>query len=392
MIRRLLRPVLRLLPPLWTIATFLFCYGVIRAVEVFCCEMIRGLDPATVSEILRPLAIMESGAATFGAVLFALWRVCALHPIANWEYRQWLERTPWTPDRPLPMGSVFPGVVDVVVVALLCWLAGNVWPFSPMAPILGYLAAMTIAVCVIVGFTRQRIVLYSVLFGLGLALRLAASPLALLLVLAATFPLVLVGLRRSLEPECWPDFALSLSRLTDDKNRASKELGWPFGFLGPKAVPRLVRWPDTLAIALLSGWFLHAMLSHLVFCKAEDLGMCGIFLFGLAMLALARAFGYVLMYAAPISPLGRLLTGRWIIPRYDRVFVASLWAAMAAALGELIIALFAVPVAMGQPVVVALCAFLLLAVGPSFRNWQLTGGHRIHSSTVCNKASQYLQV
>ncbi len=392
MIRRMLRPILRSLPPLSTIVLFLFCYGFVQGTAVFCRVAYGKIDPAIAANVLKPFAIFDTLTATVGAVLFALWRVYGLHPLANSEYRQWLEQMPWTPDKPLPMGSVIPGLIDVVVLALLCWMAGRARPFSPLAPILGYLVASTIAGCVIVGFTRQRVVHYSLLFGMGLAVRLAMNPLWPLIVLAITFPLVLVGLRRSLEPSCWPSFALSTRSLSENKKRASKELGWPFGLLGPKAAPRLVRWPDTLAIALLSGWFLHAFLSHIPLSPAQDRGITPIVSFGLALLAIGRAFGYVLMYAAPISPLGRLLTGRWIIPGYDRVFLASLYAGLAIAVGESLIFRFAVPSALGQPVVVALCGFLLLAVGPTYRNWQLTGEHRINSSSVCTKAGPYVEV
>jgi hypothetical protein len=392
MIRKTLRAVLRHLPPLWLIATFLVCYGAVWGLEVLFRGILDALDPASKATLLQPFLVLEMGVAVFGAVAFAVWRVCALHPIVNQEYRQWLQRVPWTPDRPLPMGSVLPGLFDVVVLAVLCWMAGWPWPFSPLAPILGYLVMSTIAACVISGVTRQRAVLYGLLFALGLSIRLAGNPFLSLAVFAIAFPIVLVGLRRSIEPDRWPDYALSLRVLSEKEKPASKELGWPFAFLGPKAAPRLVRWPDTLAIALLVGWFLHAILGHFTFDLQESQALSQLVLGIAPLVALVRIVGYVVKHAAPISLFGRLLTGRWIIPGYDRVFLASLYTCVAVALAEGLVYQLNIPAVIGQPLVVALGVFLLLSVGPTYRNWQLTGSHRINPQTVCNKANPYVEV
>lgn len=392
MIRKALRTVLRHLPPLWLIVTFLTCYGAVWGLEVLFRGILDALDPASKATLLQPFLVLEMGGAVFGAVAFAFWRVYALHPLANQEYRQWLERVPWTPDRPLPMGSVLPGLVDVVVLAVLCWMAGRAWPFSPLAPILGYLVMSTITACVISGVTRQRAILYALLFAIGLSIRLAGNPFLSLAVFASAFPIVLVGLRRSIELDRWPDYALSLRVLSEKEKPASKELGWPFAFLGPKAAPRLVRWPDTLAIALLAGWFFHAILGHFTFDATESLAISEIITAGFVILALARIVGYILKYAAPISIFGRLLTGRWIIPGYDRVFLATIYTCVAVVLGEGVVYQLNIPAAIGQPLVVALGIFLLISVGPSYRDWQLTGSHRINPSSVCNKANRYVEV
>lgn len=392
MMRRTIRSILRVLPPVWTIATFLSCYFAVWGLAEFFRNVLSDLPPDTFASLLKPFLVTEMGTVAVGAALFAFWRIHSLHPIVNWEYRQWLERTPWTPDRPLPMGSVLPGAADVVVVAVLCWMSGDVWWFSCFMPLLGYLVVLIVLSCIILGFTRQRAVLYSLLFALGFAIRLAANPLFSVLILAAALPLVLLGLKRSLDPKRWPDYALSLQKLSTDAKPVSKELGWPFGYLGPKPAPCLVCWPDTLAISLLIGWFLHALLSHADPREVDEHGMVGFGVVLAGIIALCRVVGYTVKHSAPISPLGRLLTGRWIIPRYDRVFVASIWAILAVLVAEVLIESLAVPAAVGQPAVAALFAFVLLAIGPSYRNWQLTGGHRINPANIRSKAGSYLEV
>ena len=392
MMKRLFRTLRRHLPPLWLIITFLGCYGLVWGLAEGFRHVLSSLDAESIVTLLKPFLMLEMMVATFGAAAFAYWRIYALHPLTNQEYRQWLERVPWTPDRPLPMGSVLPGLVDVAVLAILCWMAGRVLPISPLAPILGYLILSTLAVCIIAGFTRQRAILYILLFTLGLCIRTAANPFLPLLILAVTFPIALVGLRRSLEPARWPKFALSTRALSERTTPASKELGWPFGFLGPKASDRLIRWPDTLAVALLIGWFLHALLAHVDCSNADNqevaLGGAGM----LAVGALIRAVGYTMWHSAPISLLGRICTGRWIIPQYDRVFVAPLLAAIAALLGEALVIRSGIPPALGQPAILSMYVFLLVAIGPSYRQWQLTGAHRINPSNLRGKAATYLEV
>ena len=65
---------------------------------------------------------------------------------------------------------------------------------------------------------------------------------------------------------------------------------------------------------------------------------------------------------------------------------------LALVLGQFTISAFKIPAPLGQPDVVSVCALILLAVGPSVRNWELTGGHRITSLFYCNKGSQFIRV
>jgi hypothetical protein len=82
-------------------------------------------------------------------------------------------------------------------------------------------------------------------------------------------------------------------------------------------------------------------------------------------------------YAPPISFLGRLATGRWIIPCYDQVFAAPLLAAATGyALGTLSAYLGLDPL-FSHPVVVAVVLFICLGLGPSLTDWRLTGEHRL---------------
>jgi hypothetical protein len=90
-----------------------------------------------------------------------------------------------------------------------------------------------------------------------------------------------------------------------------------------------------------------------------------------------RLFRYLDGYMPPTSLLGRLGTGRLIIPGYDRVFVAPAVAAIAA---------FGIPLAfeaagwnerLGLSVATTATLFANLGMGPTLAEWRLTGRRRL---------------
>lgn len=392
-VRRLVRPLAIVLPPAWVVIMFFLCYLVAQGLVWFFGGMSLKFTGAIDLEAVEPMLRFRTGIATAGAVAFAFWRVLAFHPIARWDYRQWLMQTPWTPGKPLAMGNVWPGGVDVLLVAIFCWLSGNDLKGALIAPVFGYSVAIVAATCLMAGFSRQRGVVYLLVFGLGLAVRVAYNCVWPLIVLAALLPIVYFALRRSLQPARWPDFPLSLQKYQERQRQQSwMLLGWPFGFVGPRASPRYLGGADALVIALLLGWFVHSGLAMANLTRQDESGLVamGSALIGLA--AVIRAIGFCITYWSPISIAGRLLTLRWIIPKYDRALVAPLAAIVVLFLGQLAILKFDVPAPIGQPVVAALCALVLLGVGPSVRNWELTGGHRITPLPYCNRGSQFVRV
>ena len=83
-------------------------------------------------------------------------------------------------------------------------------------------------------------------------------------------------------------------------------------------------------------------------------------------------------YRPPISLLGRIATGRWIIPSYDRALVAPLAGLLivGAALPRLI-SVSAQPSAFEMPILVTTVLLVVLLSGPTFRDWALTSECRI---------------
>ena len=94
------------------------------------------------------------------------------------------------------------------------------------------------------------------------------------------------------------------------------------------------------------------------------------------LLAGGRLLAYTIGYMPPISFWGRVRTFRWIIPRYDVIFVAPLL------ILALVATLFWEPVWDIRPgrILAAITAgyvFIALGFPPTLEEWRLTGSHRI---------------
>ena len=103
------------LPPAGILLTYALVYtifeGLVLAMEWRLGAPIRGM--AGRPGVLLPL---------LAAALYGGFRVIAFHPVYRPKYRAWLESTPWTSGKPLPVGPVSLVWEDGVVLSLLCLL------------------------------------------------------------------------------------------------------------------------------------------------------------------------------------------------------------------------------------------------------------------------------
>src|SRR5262245_11459421 len=63
-------------------------------------------------------------------ILYAIWRVHGFHPQCRADYQKWLESTPWSSRKSLPLGPIHLVLQDVVIiglVVLVTWLIGDEW-------------------------------------------------------------------------------------------------------------------------------------------------------------------------------------------------------------------------------------------------------------------------
>ncbi len=318
-----------------------------------------------------------------GAVLYGLVRGVGFHPVGLPDYRAWLAATPWTGQKPLPFGPVHLVPQDVFLAGsavLLAWLSGDGWVlWAPQV----FLAVYLLAVTGNLFSTGCWPWGYAVAFGLGLAVHLWRAAPAGLAVELLTYVAAYLGLRQSLARFPWgDDWGRRLGRATEAKRARDRidaqQFGWPFGRLAPNA-PDLkahLERHHALLLSLLVGWWVYACFSLIPLADDRLHGLAILDVAVLLVPALRSAI-YCVGYLPPISLFGRVATGRWIIPGYDKVFVAPL---LAVGVGLALIGLgtlLGLDPLCSQPVAISAVLLISLGMGPSLRAWRLTGEHQI---------------
>jgi hypothetical protein len=104
-----------------------------------------------------------------------------------------------------------------------------------------------------------------------------------------------------------------------------------------------------------------------------------------------RTIHYCTGYAPPISLMGRIRTFRWIIPGYDKIFLAPFCTLL---VGVLAIDSFRPPGLddlIALPIALAIAVTVTLDTGPSMQSWRLTGQHRI-TVTASKMSGEFVKV
>jgi hypothetical protein len=133
---------------------------------------------------------------------------------------------------------------------------------------------------------------------------------------------------------------------------------------------------DTLVPGALAGWWFFAVSYHFPGFGMDE-SRYAIWLAVLAVGCVIRLCDYCIGYWPPISLMGRLVHGRWIIPGYDQVFVAPLLSLLVAVAAWFVPMWTGLPRLMVTPVAVTLTWWILFGMGPTLRTWRLTGNHRM---------------
>ncbi|WP_406693587.1 hypothetical protein V5E97_21370 [Singulisphaera sp. Ch08] len=321
------------------------------------------------------------------ALAYGAYRVVAFHPFYRSHYRAWLERSPWTACKPLPLGPVALVWEDGVVLSLLALLSlvdPALDPFRLLAYFLvGYLVPLGMAFAP----TGALVYAYIIAFGLGLVAQwMPADPrlaLAVTILLAAIGQL---GLRRSLKRFPWsldwltPIFSWVMSDKVAFEASMSGGCGWPFDKLGLKRlkpVPFELARRDAILIGPLVGWWLFAIGAGFSAPQNRIPFASLVACFGIGLLGLIRLLIYASGYLSPISLAGRLATFRWIIPGYDVIFVAPFCTLLLPLATYFTLALYGVTAEVSGPICLAQGLFITFNMGPSLKQWELTGQHRI---------------
>jgi hypothetical protein len=372
--------------PWWLLPAMVVGYLIIEAPYAWLIWY-KGVPIAQASEVARTRDFLL----ILAAVLYGTYRVLGYHPLYWTEYGRWLARTPWRPPKPLPLGPLHLGLRDIAIVAATMLLMHNPHVSVIYIPI-GFLIGNLGALCASYWLTDTMALGYVIAFGIGLAVRLLRFPWFGLAVLVALYPVTILATRQSLRGFPWSKHNLLVlegSKRVRHQTAILVEsssqyfLGWPFGVIQPSGRTSGIGHRDGVLISLLVGWWAYCLSS--LDQNAED-GLKGLMLFAPALTvgaAVGRLAIYCWNYRPPIKFFGRLLTLRWIIPSYDKVFLAPLGAiaafAMTIWLGTRVSALlpFAIDPRIVVSTAIAMTFVVALNAGPSLRSWRLTGNHRI---------------
>lgn len=316
------------------------------------------------------------------ALIYGVYRSLGFHPLARKEYFKWLQTTPWRPGLPLPLGPVHLVLQDACVVAALCgYLLLRPVPWSlwlvPVALLFGYLATL----CVVLWKTGQWWVTAVLAFGLGVVV-FPLKPVAVTVFAAVClYGVALVGLRASLRAYPWENWKAEQERRA--RERSAKQLGWPYArLMAPTMIPRL-SYRDGFLASVLLAWWTVVLLELYVLAYGTASAAPGLIfaLWVLPMGALGRLVIYGSGHHPPISLAGRIRTGQWIIPGFDKVFFAPLLAVVApfvcAAPYLLTIGPTVGALRVALPLMVLVGSSILLNAGPQLDEWRLTGHHRV---------------
>jgi hypothetical protein len=344
----------------------------------------------------------------FTAALYATCRLLRFHPACNPGHAGWLKLSPWTADQPLPAGPVHLVWQDTVVVGVLT--AIGIWHHvNPLLPVTVFLFAYFAWFTVLLAFTRRRGSCLALGFLWpsqmlpGVAPVPPTSVLPAICVVAAMACIIWYGHRQSLKAFPW-DFIKTAPRSPRSSRSALDievrmpgsgsssaagtlfELGWPFFVLSPKIRPPAISPRTNLALGALAGWWSFCIIKASHMEPVPDI----IVLFTIVAATL-RLLIYAVGAAAPFNILGRLATGRIIVPGFDKIYVTPLAVVVAAMLGGTIVKRAGAWYPVTESIVIAVLWWMLFGGGPTLRNWALTGQFRRRTPAIVNSNKQTIR-
>jgi hypothetical protein len=373
-------------PPIFAIVFFL---AMIAAERLFIFSLAIKIDHLTDEQSRELYGTFPPVTLLAGAIFYAFYRVFAFSPAFQADYRDWLMQTPWRFPQQLPFGPVHLVVQDVLLVGFFA-VAGV--PFYGTTALLAvklfvwvYLLALTFHL----GATREWPATYALGIALGGLVLVWSTHWQFIILAAITYGVAYVGLGRSLERFPWTFDIRAFTGVLPRPGQyprqetRSQVLGPPFDQLAPSVDTFRLTLPHGIVRSLLLGWWVFLILNRIEWAllhqkNPEELNSLTPTYILTGFLLVGRLIAYEpFRYLSPISLAGRFATGRWIIPAYDRVFLAPALMVAAVCLVPRVL----IGAGIGYPLVNALTssivASIALTAGPSVRRWILTGGHRI---------------
>jgi hypothetical protein len=380
-VRRPIRWLTRLLPPDHYLAAALLCYLIIECGAWLVASSAKDfLQPANLSPV-RELFRTRDCLLIAAALAYGLWRVASFHPFYRPAYAEWLQQLPWTSRHRLPAGPIHLAAQDVIVASVLAAaMHSTAWPrqWIPAAILAGHSAAIGLATF----WTGPRPVAYVIGLLLGFVLLFMKDANIALAAAGSSSLVAHAAIRSSLARFPWenmpePVTRFFLAALGRQAELPKPVLGYPYVGLSPQPPQPPLPLFDGVALSLLPAWWAFAASANAPSDETAAV-MLGMPLMYLVPALLSwRCWIYLANCRPPISLWGRIMTGRWIIPGYDRALAAPLMTPC------LVIGLFIVGhqwhISLRFVFTACIAGALLVTInmGPSLRVWRLTGAYRL---------------
>jgi len=202
------------------------------------------------------------------------------------------------------------------------------------------------------------------------ALLVYSSPMWMVVLTVALLSAASVAVGETIKRLPWQ--AAVQSRLDEARGFRTADV-WPLSPREPAAPLDLL---DSVSVTLILAWITYCFTSLYADVIRIGDGMT-VVLVACGCVGFFRLVAYALNLGAPINIWGRLFTGRLIIPGYDKIWIAPI-AAVVSSLATFAVAIdLRLPVPAASALSIAALLAVALHAGPTRRNWQLTGHHRI---------------
>lgn len=300
-------------------------------------------------------------------------RVWLSHPIFNRKYHQFLCLSPWQLGKPLPNGSIYLIWPDIIVIIFLTSLSILFPIVHFLLPavffIIGYLVCLTVAF--LLSVQTQWLCLMLSLWALIVCP--GRSDLYYFLVLLIMYGFGILGIRTYLNGFPWNTRYWTLDLIKEFKRKAIRRsiIQWPYSHLNIYHL-KTISLPGKLFITMLFFLCIHS----LVRSNSNFSGLI-VFYFELTMMIVMIRVTVYFRLLPPISLWGRIWTCRWILPQYDKIFVAPIIIVLISCFGPWFLTFLGITPTLNYELILAINLFLSLILPPSLMKWQFTGPHRI---------------
>src|SRR5882724_6063706 len=255
-----------------------------------------------------------------GCALLGFYRIIAIHPLFQADYRHWLEASAWSARKPLPAGPVHLVWQDAVILLLIGVLALRYPEAHPLDFICVFLFTYLMGAVFVLALLQAWALPYAMAFGMGGVVLAQRNSFAVCAIFLVLYFIAWIELRRTLKDfpwnlGRWEVFLRSGSLKSPQRQRL---LGWPFQLLSPDKTTPSMPFHQALLISLLSGWWVYV---H--FLSDSQPGDAEVPYWAVVTIgAFCRVVIYCAGHLPPLNLAGRVFRMRWVIPGYDKVFLA----------------------------------------------------------------------